>query len=88
MTDHIADLKAAAQRHTGTMGPACMTCAFHRSPGFWHLFDKCEHFATLDVSWERSIHGRCGPEGRACEPRLRRLGLIPWARRLLWGDPP
>lgn len=81
MTDRIADLKTAAKRHTGTMGPACMTCAFRECNG------QCGYF-NLSQGYSRMRPELCGPEGHAWEPRPRRLGLIPWLRRLLWGDPP
>ncbi len=83
----IDDIKRTAQSARGTFGPACMTCAFHRPAGAFRLFDECRYFCTLNVSWERTEHGRCGPEGRAWEPRPPRLGLISRVRRLLWGDP-
>lgn len=86
MTDHIADLKAAAQRHTGTFGPACMTCAF-RSPKKTYFYDWYCHKYGMGAGSSRARESLCGPEGRSWEPRPPRLGLIPWLRRLLWGDP-
>jgi hypothetical protein len=77
----VEDLKRTAQSARGTFGSACMTCAFREVSG------QCGYF-NLSQGFSRMRPELCGPEGRAWEPRPPRLGLIPWARRLLWGDSP
>ena len=75
----VNDLKRAAQSARGTFGPACMTCAFSKSNGY------CGYFSH-STGLCRSDQRLCGSEGKCREPRPPRLGLIPWFRRLLWGD--
>lgn len=81
MGEAVKDIIKGAQAARGTFGPACMTCAFGQIGG------NCGYF-SYSQGLCRSDTRLCGPEGRVWEPKPPRLGLIPWVRRLLWGDAP
>jgi hypothetical protein len=65
------------------VGRACGTCK-HYDRDDSAFFSKCRFYSCF--AQQARLHQKlCGVTGKNWEPRPPRVGLLKWARRLLWG---